>query len=141
MSAGALILAPFSPDALRALSGSLAVTYESWTDTRRLYSPSELAQRLDGEGISVLVIEADFVFDDVFSESSSLRFLGVCRNSLDHVDLEAATEHGVTVVNAPGRNATAVAELTLGLLLALARGIPRLDCYVKAGWWADPVEP
>ena len=47
--------------------------------------------------------------------------LGVCRNNLDHVDLEAATEHGVAVVNTPGRNAQGVAELTLGLMISLGQ--------------------
>ena len=141
MSEAALVLAPFSRDALEALRGSLPVTYESWTETRRLHSPQELAHRINGEGIGILVIEADFVFDQVFQQSSNLRLLGVCRNGLNHVDIDAATEHGVAVVNTPGRNAQGVAELTVGLMLSLARGISRLDGYVRNGGWDNPVEP
>ena len=141
MDKSALVLAPFSQDALVELGRSLPVIYESWTETRRLHSPEELSQRINLEGISVLVVEADFVFDDVFQEAGSLEFLGVCRNSLDHIDLEAATEHGVLVVNTPGRNAQGVAELTMGLMLYLARGIPHLNGYVRAGRWESPAEP
>ena len=66
--------------------------------------------------------------------------MGICRAALNHVDLDAATEHDVLVVNTPGRNARAVAELTLGLMLSLARRIPYLDGYVKSGRWEDPVD-
>ena len=88
-----------------------------------------------------MVVEADFVFDEVFQQSGSLKLLGSCRNGLAHIDLEAATEHGVAVVNTPGRNSQGVAELTISLMLSLARGIPRLSCYVKKGLWQDPTEP
>ena len=141
MAETALVLAPFSQDALQALRPTLSVIYESWTDTRRLHSPQELSQRINMEGIGLLLVEADFVFDEVFQCSRSLRFLGVCRNSLNHIDLEAATEHGVAVVNTPGRNAQGVAELTIGLMLSLARDIPCLNGYAKDGSWQSPVEP
>ena len=137
----ALVLAPFSHDALDSLGHTLSVTYESWTDTRRLYSPQELSERINMEDISILVVEADFVFDEVFRQSRPLKLLGTCRNGLDHIDVEAATEYGVAVVNTPGRNSQGVAELTIGLMLSLARGIPHLSVYVSEGKWEDPVEP
>ena len=106
-----------------------------------LYSPDVLSDRINVDGINILIVEADFVFEEVFREASALRFLGVCRNSLNHVDLESATKHGVAVVNTPGRNAQAVAELTLGLMISLARGVCQHDGYVKSGKWENPVEP
>ena len=137
----ALVLAPFSQDALESLGHILSVTYESWMDTRRLYSPEELTQRINAEDIGILVVEADFVFEEVFAQSRPLEFLGVCRNGLGHIDVEAATQHGVAVVNTPGRNTQGVAELTMGLMLSLARGIPMLNGYVRDGKWEGPVEP
>lgn len=136
----ALVLAPLSYDALSRLDQLVTVEYESWTDTRRLYDPIELADRLNNDETAILVIEADFIFEEVFAESKDLRFLGVCRRSLSHIDLEAATKHGVLVVNTPGRNARAVAELAIGLMLSLARHIPSSDHYVKQGLWEGPVE-
>lgn len=141
MSETALVLAPFTQDALEALSRAVSVRYESWTDTRRLYSQEELSQRINRDDIGILVVEADFVPEEVFQGAGRLKFVGVCRNSVDHVDVEAATERGVAVVNTPRRNAQGVAELTIGLMLSLARGIPRLNCYVKGGQWESPVEP
>src|SRR5581483_2001924 len=54
---------------------------------------------------------------------------------VDNIDLAAATERGILVVNAPGGNAVAAAEHTIGLLFALARGIPAADAALKRGEW------
>ena len=137
----ALILAPFSRQQLDRMRPVLDVAYESWLETRRLYSPDELACRLQKESIAVLVVEADFVFEEVFQQTSSLKFVGVCRGSTNQVDVESATQRGVVVVNTPFRNAQAVAEHALGLMLALARGIPYAHQYVKEGRWQNPAEP
>ncbi len=137
----ALVLAPFDGDALASLGALAPAVCEPWTETRRLYDPQELGERLVREGFGILLIEADFAFEELFAAAPGLKLLGVCRNSLDHVDVEAATRHGVLVAHTPGRNAQAVAEHTLGLMLALARHIPRADAYIKSGRWEDPVEP
>ena len=137
----ALILAPFSENALALLRQRAHVTHESWLDTRRLYAPDELAERIDRDGVGCLVVESDFVFDEVFERTPGLRFVGVCRGSVGNVDVEAATRCGVLVVNTPGRNAKAVAEHTLGLILALARRIVEGHEYVAGGRWLNPTEP
>lgn len=54
---------------------------------------------------------------------------------VDRVDLKAATEHGVVVTNTPGANSSAVAELTIGLMLALARSIPHAVEATRRGEW------
>ena len=106
----ALILAPFDESQLERLRDRMDVSYESWLDTRRLTDPDDLAARILSEDISILVVEADFVFEETFQQCPNLRFVGVCRGSTNQIDLEAAAEHGVIVVNTPGRNARAVAE-------------------------------
>ena len=137
----ALILAPFHQPALERLKSRLDVIYESWTDTRKLLAPEELIERIQNHGLQIVVIEADFIFDEVFESTNNLRFIGVCRATVNNVDIDAATEYGVMVVNTPGRNAVSVAELTLGLILSLARRIPEAHCLVKSGQWLDPVGP
>ena len=137
----ALVLAPLAPVGLEELRTSLSVVYESWTDIRSFYAPDELAQRLNDEQASVLVIEADFVFEEVFQEAPDLRFVGVCRAAVNHVDVEAATEHGVVVVNTPARTAQGVAELTLGLMISLARRITQAHRYVGGWRLAGPDRP
>jgi D-3-phosphoglycerate dehydrogenase len=61
----------------------------------------------------------------------------IARNGvgIDNVDLEAARLRGVQVRGAPGANSRGVAELTIGLILSLARSIPRSDSGLKAGGW------
>ncbi len=136
-----LVLAPFSNQGLAALQGLGSATYEPWTETRRLHSPEELGTRLATQGFDTLIVEADFLFEELFQAASPLRFAAICRAALNQVDLDAATEHGVTVVHTPGRNAEAVAELALGLMLSLARRIPASSAYLASGAWEDPTEP
>ena len=134
----ALILAPFCPSVLERLKQSVDVIYESWMDTRRLVTPEELIDRIQGQDIAIVVVEADFVFREVFEKASKLKLVGACRGNVPHVDIEAATEHSVLVVNTPARNAIAVAELTVGLMLALLRNIPAAHQMVSSGRWVDP---
>jgi D-3-phosphoglycerate dehydrogenase len=137
----ALVLAPFSPEGIAMLASRVAVTHESWMDTLRLYDPDELAERINEAAVTALIVESDFVFAETFEQVSTLRFVGICRAALNHVDVDSATEHGVVVVNAPGRNSRAVAEHVIGLMLALARQIPAAHSYVKDGQWNSPDEP
>jgi D-3-phosphoglycerate dehydrogenase len=134
----ALILAPFCPSVLEKLRQRLEVIYESWMDTRRLVPSEELINRIQEQGIEIVVVEADFVFREVFERAHKLKLVGACRGNVTHVDIEAATEHGVLVVNTPARNAIAVAELTVGLMLALVRNIPAAHQMVRSGGWVDP---
>jgi len=134
----ALILAPFSQYVLERLRQSLEVIYESWMDTKRLVPTEELIERVQGQNIEIVVFEADFILREVFERGKKLKLVGACRGNVTHVDIEAATEHGVLVVNTPARNAIAVAELTLGLMLALVRNIPAAHQMVSSGAWVDP---
>jgi len=65
-----------------------------------------------------------------------LKVIAVHGAGVDHIDYKAAEALGIAVCNVPGGNARAVAELTLGLMLALARRIPWADRLVKDGGWA-----
>ncbi len=89
--------------------------------------------------MQAVAVEVDFLFGEVFEDPSPLRFIGVCRNATNQVDMDAAADRGVTVVNAPGRNANAVAELVMGLALALTRHIPAGHAYVREGAWEHPL--
>lgn len=116
------------------------LTLRPWTETRELVDPVELGTELAREGYTALLVEADFVMAETFDAALGLEFVGVCRGNYGHVDVDAATAAGVTVVHTPGRNAAAVAELTVGLMLALLRRLPDAAAYVAGGAWEDPVE-
>lgn len=134
----ALILAPFAEPELARLRAAIEVTYESWLDSNRLQDPEQLGARLAAEDINILIVEADFVFEEVFDAAPGLRLVGICRNALNQVDIDAATERGIAVVHAPGRNTNAVAEMTLGFMLSLLRRIPQANAMVSGGGWRDP---
>ena len=71
----------------------------------------------------------------VMEAASRLKVIGRAGVGVDNIDLEAAKKHNIAVVNAPTSTTVAVAELTVGLLLALAREIPRADAAMKQGQW------
>lgn len=75
------------------------------------------------------------VTPEVFAAGKKLKVVGRAGVGVDNINLPAAKEHGVMVVNAPKSTTLAVAELTFGLMLAVARSIPRADIAMKKGEW------
>lgn len=71
----------------------------------------------------------------VFEAGKNLKVVGRAGVGVDNIDLNAAKAKGVTVVNSPTATTIAVAELTIGLMLAVLREIPRADAGMKAGKW------
>jgi D-3-phosphoglycerate dehydrogenase len=90
---------------------------------------------LIGDYDALIVRGRTRVTAEVFASAVKLRVVGRAGVGVDNIDLEAAKAHDVTVVNAPTSTTNAVAELAFGLLLALAREIPRADSAMKAGHW------
>lgn len=64
-----------------------------------------------------------------------LRVVGRAGVGVDNIDADAATRRGIVVMNTPGANAVAVAELTLGLMISLARSVPRANATMHHGKW------
>ena len=77
----------------------------------------------------------DLIDRAVFDRANKLRVISRYGVGCDNVDLEIAKERGIIVTNTPGANAVSVAELTIGLLLSLARMIPSAVHATKAGEW------
>ena len=71
----------------------------------------------------------------VIAAGSNLKVVGRAGVGVDNIDVEAASERGVLVVNAPTGNTVAAAEHTLALMLALARNVARGDASLRAGKW------
>jgi len=96
-------------------------------------SPEELAKTLgeyDGAVVGVEKITAS-----VIEGSKKLKVLAKHGAGVDNIDMKAASSRGIVVTSAPGTNSDAVADLTIGLFLALARKIPFADRSVRAGEW------
>ena len=129
----ALITASFTPEGLRRLGQHMEVVHEDWRENQSIYFDGALFARRIGEvGADVLIVEADLVHDEVL-DNCRLRLIGCCRGDPINIGVERATALGIPVLYAPGRNADAVADLTLGFMLALARHIYTVNHLLKSG--------
>lgn len=72
---------------------------------------------------------------EVLAAGTRLRVVGRAGTGVDNIDVDAATRRGIVVVNAPASNSVAVAELTVGLILALARQLPQAHGSLQGGKW------
>jgi len=91
------------------------------------------AELADADG---LVVRSAVQVDAKLLESApKLRVVGRAGVGVDNIDTDAATHRGIVVMNTPGANAVAVAELTLGLMVAMARSVPRANSTMHAGKW------
>jgi D-3-phosphoglycerate dehydrogenase / 2-oxoglutarate reductase len=83
-----------------------------------------------------LVVRSAVQVDDALMEKApKLRVIGRAGVGVDNIDAEAATRRGIVVMNTPGANAVAVAELAIGLMIALARKVPAANASMHAGKW------
>jgi D-3-phosphoglycerate dehydrogenase len=85
---------------------------------------------------ALLVRSGTTVSADVIQAGKRLRVVARAGVGVDNIDVEAATQAGIIVVNAPTGNVVAAAEHTIALLLALARQIAQADAHVRAGHWS-----
>src|SRR5205807_1895518 len=99
----------------------------------KMHAGPDLVARL--QGVEILLVEVDPVSADVIESSDALRIIGSCHGDPVNVDIAAATKAGIPVLRAPGRNADAVAELTIGMIFAVVRGIAPADADVRANRW------
>ena len=75
---------------------------------------------------------------DMIAAAPKLRLIQKIGVGVNTIDLDAAKARDIAVCNLPGTNARAVAELTLALMLAVLRRLPRFDAAMRRGEWSDP---
>src|SRR5262245_22034377 len=129
----ALVTASFDPAAKARLARLMEVVHEDWKERNAIYfDGQEFAKRITDVGADVLIVEADLVFAEVL-DATRLAMIGCCRGDPVNVDLARATEKGIPVFHAPGRNADAVADLTVGFMLMLLRHLPAIHATYHGG--------
>jgi D-3-phosphoglycerate dehydrogenase / 2-oxoglutarate reductase len=129
----ALVTSPLRGPGFDKLRRIADVAYDPWIEQTplRMYNAEQLAERVKGEGATVLVVEVDSVKGPVLE--LPLVAIASTRGDPNNVDIPACTAAGIPVLNAPGRNADAVAEMAIALLFALNRHVVRADADVRAG--------
>jgi D-3-phosphoglycerate dehydrogenase len=115
-------------------NGQAILSSSAAVDDRTGISPGELFQIIR-DFDALIVRSRTKVTPQVLEKAERLKVIGRAGVGVDNIDLEAAKEHNITVVNAPASTTLAAAELTFGLMLALAREIPRADAGMKQGEW------
>lgn len=91
----------------------------------------EIIPHYDG----LIVRSGTQVTADVLAAGKKLRVVGRAGVGVDNIDIKAASIYGVVVMNTPGANSMATAELTLALMLAASRNVPQAHVSLKAGEW------
>jgi D-3-phosphoglycerate dehydrogenase len=97
-------------------------------------SPQELAQVVPPY-VALIVRSQTRVTREAIEAGTNLQVIGRAGTGVDNIDVEAATERGIIVVNAPTGNIVSAAEHTIALMLALARKIPQADASLRQGRW------
>lgn len=104
-----------------------------YNPTGRPLSSAELAELLPG--CHGFIAGLDTIDRTALQAADQLRVIARYGAGVDRVDLEVAKKRGIIVTNTPGANSISVAELTVGLILSLARMIPEANTATKAGEW------
>jgi D-3-phosphoglycerate dehydrogenase len=129
----ALVTAPFRGEGLETLRRVADVVLDPWIEQSplRMYNAEQLAERIRAEGATIVVCEADQCSGPVLD--LPLLAIGSTRGDPTNVDVPGATARGIPVLRAPGRNADAVAEMTVALLFAVNRHLLAADHDVRTG--------
>lgn len=112
-----------------AAYGSVTVHPSRWADRAELFARLAPAE-------AVINVRSYTVLDDeALSHAPRLRIISILGTGTDNVDLAAATRRGIVVTNTPAVGAPSVAELSVALMLAVARAIPPSDRRLREGIW------
>ncbi len=123
-----LVADPIAQDGIDRLASGAEV------EVRTGLSPEEL-RAIIGAYEALVVRSETKVTADIIDAGRRLLVIGRAGVGVDNIDLQAATQRGIVVVNAPTGNTISAAEHTIGLMLALARHIPQADASLRRGEW------
>jgi D-3-phosphoglycerate dehydrogenase / 2-oxoglutarate reductase len=97
-------------------------------------APDKLAAEI-GDAVGLVVRSATQATREIIAAGKSLKVIGRAGAGVDNIDVKAASERRILVLNTPGGNAEAAGELAVAMMFALARDLARADATMKAGTW------
>lgn len=120
-----------SPKPLQLLEAAGVET--AWVDANSPSAQDEILELVPQT--SAIIVGLVPITEKIIEHAPQLRVISMYGVGVNHIDLEAARRKGVVVTNCPGSNDQAVADLAMGLMLAVARSIPLFDRNIRAGHW------
>lgn len=111
---------PFSPAAVKQIQSVVEEAGFEFALLEKYTTPEQFHQAV--AGADALIVRSDLVTPEVLDAAKELKIVVRAGAGFDNIDLPAATAKGVVVMNTPGQNANAVAELAVGMMVFLARG-------------------
>ena len=117
-----------------AREGIALLTQTTAVDERVGIAPADL-RAIIGDYDALVVRSETRVTADILAAATRMRVVARAGVGVDNIDVDAATTHGIIVVNSPTGNVAAAAEHTVALLLALARHVPAATASLKSGKW------
>ena len=123
-------MASLAKDILEA-TGQIEVVVDNQKDTS---SPEKLIEFI-GEFDGVAIRSGTRLPAEVLAHAGRLKIIGRAGIGVDNIDLNAATEKGIVVMNAPGGNTVTTAEHAISMMLSLARNIPQATASMREGKW------
>ncbi len=131
-----LITARLTDKATQLISPHCDITYGGWVSTGFIATTEEIMPKL--EGVEVFVNGYEALTAQMLEKLPDLKFVAAARGNPVNVDVAACAKRGIPVVYTPGRNASGVAEFTLGLMLSLVRNISATHHALKSGRYLAP---
>jgi D-3-phosphoglycerate dehydrogenase len=128
---------PVDVGSFKSVLGELAEVQIVDLPMRRLSSEEENDLVRKVANVSVLFVRSGIIGREVISSLKKLKAISVHGVGIDQIDVAAATDNDIMVTNVPGGNAEAVAELAIGIILALCRKIVTADSKVREGKWNE----
>jgi len=124
-----LITASLDNEGLETLRRYGEVRYQPLAETKQMLGGSHLVKAL--EGVDVFITEADNLRSREIDQLATLQIICSCRGNPVNIDVKAATAKGIPVINAPARNADAVADLAVVLMIMLGRNIMKAATILR----------
>ena len=132
-----VITAPFAVEQVDELKAKHDVLFVPQDDSTPLRNEDQLHTLLETEGAEIFITESDRVTAKVLEGLDNLKLIGVCRAGLNDIDIPACTAHGIALLNTPGRNAAAVADMVVALFIDMSRFLFEGEKLLRSGQWDD----
>lgn len=137
-----LVRAPMSEVRLNELNDVFdEVIYDPWNKTGERYYEDKMIAVLQEVQPDILITELDRITDKVLCSYDKLKVIGDCRATPANIDIEACSTHQIPVLCTPARNAVAVAEMLVGLLISYMRNVLPSVEWVKQNHWIEGTTP